>query len=112
VLPVPGLTRQSAFPGFFVGQRCQNLGCNRILLIRRQSGDLFQRLLQQRGRAAVLPAAALREESGDARADQRCPTAAAWQWKQPVRDRLVSIIDIRAYARCLATYSGFLPQLE
>src|SRR5579864_9278950 len=39
------LLDEAALPGFFVGQRRQNLRCNRILLFRREGGDLFERFL-------------------------------------------------------------------
>ncbi len=41
------LRGKAPFPCIFVGQGCQDLGCNRILLVRRRGDDLFQRLLSQ-----------------------------------------------------------------
>ena len=41
-------------PGFFVCQRRQNLGRNRILLIKSKSNDSLLRLLQQKGHVLIL----------------------------------------------------------
>ena len=38
---------KAPFPSFFVGERRQDLGRDRILLIQRQRDDFFRRLLQE-----------------------------------------------------------------
>ena len=40
------LVGKALLPGVFIGERRQNLGRNRVLLIGRQGDDFFQRLLQ------------------------------------------------------------------